>query len=119
MKRLLVLAGIILVLFNGLGCGGGSSEDGSDEIYTQSPPQTEGWITIYSLPPDNETIDDSITLEGGTYIVNDIYGYGCGLGSELPGVKVTWVNETTGESGDAWQKTCEVYCGSYRCGSGS
>ena len=62
-----------------------------------------GWLTVES----KSVSDDDLDLEGLAFISPDHYHFPCGDSTEeiedCTGVKVRWRNETTGQSGKAYQ----------------
>lgn len=79
-------------------CGGGGAEgDPNWPGYVEGPNEGSGWIGFTNPFGPYETTDDSVAMNGTTFIPVTAACPG-GLG---PGYTVTWFNDATGESGPA------------------
>lgn len=76
-------------------CGGGASEP-------PVPPEPSGWITIDPVA-EPATVCNEVYLSGTAFISPTWWHGPPGTAAEMTGVTVTWLNESSGQSGTTFQ----------------
>lgn len=101
----LVLLAILSALAACGGGGGGDSGTGGDTGNVGA-----GWIRIdHTTAPGGTTTSDSVYLSGEAFVSPTWFACCSGSAETISGVTVTWLNETTGQSGKASQRVIVNY----------